>query len=289
MSRRPFVDTHVHFNDLSHDKLVWTWLQPGAGHGLIENPEGYKHQKYTSREFAGETRFANVTKVIHVQAALGTPDPVAETAWLEEMADETGWPDAIIGEVFLSDPDVDSVLERHAAHPRVRGVRDLNGAPQAGDHAFEKGYARLAEYAMMCALAPTYEEMPQVQSLAERHPETILILEHAGMPLRRDADYFDAWRRAIDEISRAENVLMKISGLGMCEPQWTAESLRPWIQECIEAFGSQRCFFGTNWPVDRLFSSYTDVVDAYATAVSELSEPEQAALFSANAERWFRI
>ena len=59
--------------------------------------------------------------------------------------------------------------------------------------------------------------------------------------------------------------------------------------ECIEAFGTRRSFFGTNWPVDRLASSYGDVVDAYAAIVEGFSTEEQTALFSGNAERVFRI
>jgi predicted TIM-barrel fold metal-dependent hydrolase len=75
----------------------------------------------------------------------------------------------------------------------------------------------------------------------------------------------------------------------MCDPRWTADSIRPWVMGCIEAFGVQRCVFGTNWPVDRLFSSYDPIVDAYATIISGFSQDEQEALFSRNAERLYRI
>jgi predicted TIM-barrel fold metal-dependent hydrolase len=75
----------------------------------------------------------------------------------------------------------------------------------------------------------------------------------------------------------------------MCDPNWTVESWRPWVSSCIELFGVERSFFGTNWPVDRLFSSYPDVIDAYEELISEYSPDEQAALFSGNAERIFKI
>jgi predicted TIM-barrel fold metal-dependent hydrolase len=91
------------------------------------------------------------------------------------------------------------------------------------------------------------------------------------------------------EAAGAPNTVVKISGLGMCDPRWTVDSIRPWVEACIEAFGVERSFFGTNWPVDRLYSSYGDVVDAYAELVAGYSEPEQTALFSGNAERIFRI
>jgi predicted TIM-barrel fold metal-dependent hydrolase len=90
-------------------------------------------------------------------------------------------------------------------------------------------------------------------------------------------------------LAGAPNVVCKISGLGMCDNQWTVESIRPWVLACIESFGTERSFFGTNWPVDRLYSSFGDVVDAYATIISDFTEAEQTALFSGNAERIFRI
>ena len=47
--------------------------------------------------------------------------------------------------------------------------------------------------------------------------------------------------------------------------------------------------FGTNWPIDRLFSSYPDVLDSYARIIADFAPVEQEAMFSGNAERIFRI
>jgi predicted TIM-barrel fold metal-dependent hydrolase len=58
---------------------------------------------------------------------------------------------------------------------------------------------------------------------------------------------------------------------------------------CLEIFGIDRCIFGTNWPVDRLFSSFDPLIDAYAALISDLGETEQEMLFSKNAERIYRI
>jgi predicted TIM-barrel fold metal-dependent hydrolase len=97
------------------------------------------------------------------------------------------------------------------------------------------------------------------------------------------------WREGMRDAAGAPNVVCKISGLGMCDNAWTVDSIRPWVLECVEAFGTDRSFFGSNWPVDSLYSSYGDVVDAYEQIVADFSQDEQEALFSKNAERVFRI
>jgi predicted TIM-barrel fold metal-dependent hydrolase len=75
----------------------------------------------------------------------------------------------------------------------------------------------------------------------------------------------------------------------MCDHRWTVDSLRPWVLTCVELWGPRRSFFGTNWPVDRLFSSYGDVVAAYAELLSGSSESERRDLFTGNARRIFRL
>ena len=69
----------------------------------------------------------------------------------------------------------------------------------------------------------------------------------------------------------------------------TADSIRPYVLHCIETFGINRSFFGSNWPVDWLFSSYDTLVDADHEITVDFTENEQAALFSKNAEAIYNI
>jgi predicted TIM-barrel fold metal-dependent hydrolase len=147
----------------------------------------------------------------------------------------------------------------------------------------------LAELGLVCCDDPLVEHMPAMAKLAGRHPGVTLVIDHAGFPRRRDAEYFEEWRAGMRALAAAPSTVVKISGLGMCDHSWTVDSLRPWVLACIEDFGVERSFFGTNWPVDRLYSSYGDVLDAYAQIVAELSPDEQHALFTGNAKRVFRL
>jgi predicted TIM-barrel fold metal-dependent hydrolase len=91
------------------------------------------------------------------------------------------------------------------------------------------------------------------------------------------------------ELARSDNVMCKISGLGMRDPRWTVDGLRPWVVGAIEIFGTERCFFGTNWPVDRLYSSYPDLVRAYLELIDGFTVEEQSAMLVQNAERVYGI
>ena len=97
------------------------------------------------------------------------------------------------------------------------------------------------------------------------------------------------WRRELASLAEAPNVIVKVSALGMGDQRWTLDSMRPLVLHCIEAFGVERSIFGTNWPVDRLFSSYPRRHRRLRPDHRRLLAAEQAAMFSGNAERYFRI
>jgi 3-phosphoshikimate 1-carboxyvinyltransferase len=92
-------------------------------------------------------------------------------------------------------------------------------------------------------------------------------------------------------LGEAENVACKISGFGMVDHDWTIESIRPWVLHCIEAFGVERSMFGTNWPVDILYSSYLRQIDAYRLILARegFSSDDQEKLLYRNAEKFYRI
>jgi predicted TIM-barrel fold metal-dependent hydrolase len=290
MADLPFVDTHVHFWDLQRPDLRYSWLQRGVLHPILGNIEEIKLPLFDAARFQAETAQANVTKIVHVQAALGIEDPVNETRWLQEQADAIGLPHAIVAHADLKDPDLERELERHAeASSLLRGIRDFSEGDFLVDPAFERGFARLAKHGLVCDLDCQWQDMPKARDLAARHPDTPVVLDHAGFPLERTPEYLAHWRRGISALAEADNAICKISGLGMCDNNWTVDSIRPWFEHCVEAFGIQRCVLGTNWPVDRMYSNYGTVLDAYAQIAAQYTPDEQVALFSANAERLFAI
>lgn len=289
MAELPFVDTHFHLHDLKHPDLKYSWLEWDAVHGYLGNIDAIKPIHYWIEDYIAEIRFANVPKAIHVQAALGIKDPVKETEWVQAFADKTGYPHGIIAECHLQDADAAQVLERQVAYPNVRGIRDFGRGDYLVDPAWQAGFKLLSRHNLVYCLDTRHEFFPQVKSLAHKVPETSICVDHAGFPRERSHEYFKAWQAGIKELGKSENVWMKVSGLGMGDHLWTVDSIRPYVMSSIEAFGTDRLVFGTNWPVDRMYSSYPDVINAYAEIIRGFSKDEQRAMFSGNAERLFRI
>jgi predicted TIM-barrel fold metal-dependent hydrolase len=285
----PFADSHVHFYDLRNRALRYEWLTPEAADPELGDHSAIKSARYWADDFVAETRFQNVEKVIHVQAALGSADPVEETRWLQDFIERLGIPDGIVGGVNLAADDAAEVVARHAEYSHMCGIRDLRYDDYLRDEAWLRGYASLEHHGLVCCDDPALEDFGLARRLADRFPGITLCIDHAGYPRERSPEYFERWRRGLSEIAAAENTVIKISGLGQCDHGWTVESIRPWVLTCIELFGTERSFFGTNWPVDRLFSSYGDVVAAYALIISGFTPEEQRALFLDNAVRIFGL
>ena len=290
MSRPPFTETHVHFHDLRPQQLHYSWLLPGAPEDEDLGDYGaIRSERYWADDFLAEVRFQNVERVVHVQSAIGIEDPVEETRWLQAFADRLGAPHGVVAYADLAAPDAREQLERHLEFPVLRGIRDLRYDDYATEPDWERGYALLGEFDLVCCDDPLLEHVPAVAAVAERNPEVTLCIDHALFPRRRDDEYFAEWLGALRTLAAVPSTVVKISGLGMCDHEWTVDSLRPWVRACIEEFGVERSFFGTNWPVDRLYSSYGDVLDAYAEIIADLSADEQHALFTENAKRVFRL
>jgi predicted TIM-barrel fold metal-dependent hydrolase len=224
-----------------------------------------------------------------VQAAIGIADPVEETRWLQEQADRAGFPHGIVGHCNLAGDDAAEVLARHLEYANFRGVRDFGEGDWLADPTWRKHYGLLAQDDLVFCIDVPLGDMGRARGLADEHDQVVMSVDHAGFPRERTDAYFEQWKKGMAELAGAPNTVVKISGLGMCDNRWTVDSLRKWVLTCIELFGVERSFFGTNWPVDRLYSSYGDVVDAYDEITSDFTAAERTALFSGNAERIFRV
>ena len=290
MSDLEFTDTHVHFYDLRDPGLHYSWLVPDAEEDPdLGNHDALKAVRYWADDFIAESRLAGTTKAVHVQAAIGIEDPVEETRFVQGFADRLGFPLTIVAFCDLTSGDAERVIERHVEYPGVCGIRDLRYDDYLTDPRWERGYALLERHGLVCCDDPLVPVMGDAVKLVERYPSITYCIDHTGFPRRRDPEYFEEWKRGMRSLAALDHTVVKISGLGMCDHRWTVDSIRPWVLECIDAWGVERSFFGTNWPVDRLFSSYTDVIQAYRQIIADFSRDEQVALFSGNADRIFRL
>jgi predicted TIM-barrel fold metal-dependent hydrolase len=157
--------------------------------------------------------------------------------------------------------------------------------PQWREH-----FALLRRYGLSFDLQLYPSQMEEAAALARAHADTLLVVNHAGMFVDRDSVAgYRAWREGMRLLAACPNIAVKISGLAMFDHHWTVESLRPYVLETIDTFGVERAMFASNFPVDRLFGSYTDWWRAYASIVDDASEAEKDALFRRNAERYYRI
>ena len=289
MAEIPFVDTHFHLYDMKRPELRYSWLERDAIYGFLGNIDALKAQHYWIDDYLAEIRFSNVPKAVHVQAALGVSDPVNETKWLQTFADATGYPHGIVAECHLADPDAAEVLDRHSGYANVRGIRDFGNGRYLVDTAWRGGFRRLKRHNLVVCIDTRIQHFDDLMDLATSFPDTMICVDHCAIPEARDEGYFKRWSTAMRALARAENILMKISGLGMMDRRWTIELLRPWVLGSIEAFGVDRVIFGSNWPVDRMFSSYPDLINAYAKIISGFTTEEQTEMFSRNAEKLFGI
>ena len=287
----PFIETHHHLWEFG--RFPYHWLQdPGTDvHNAMLGPYKLIRTDWGPARFFREFHGQNVVKSVHVEGDSGAPDPVDETAWLDRVAREYGMPNAIVAYCDLGADDAEAQLERHMeASALMRGVR-IRVHPDEHGEAFTRGYRALGRLRLSYDLNASPGKLLAGRATARAFSEVQVILCHAGFPTQRDDDYFDLWRGEMSAFAEADNVACKISGLGMVDHDWTVQSLRKWVLHCVEAFGVERCMFGTNWPVDILYATYLEQVDAYRVILAEagFSRQDQEQLLYRNAERFYRI
>ena len=160
----------------------------------------------------------------------------------------------------MQSPDVEGTIERHVEYANFRGLRDFAQGDYLVDPDFHRGYALLEKYNLVYDLDVFWESMHKAAAMAAKFPNINLVVDHAGFPQERTAEYFYNWQKGIAEFRGMDNVYMKISGLGMGDHmagrKWTLDTIKPWVECCLEVFGVERSFFGTNWPVDKDYSTY---------------------------------
>ena len=298
MNDLPIIDAHHHFWDLNMGRHPWLCgderipFRYGDYSAICRN--------YLVEDYQRDTERHNVVKTVHMEAEWVNNDPVGETQWLHQLHDETGYPHAVIGQAWFAREDIAEVLAGHAGYPLVRSVRQkpaaassperfVAGAPGSmADPAFRAGYRHLANHGLHYDLQTPWWHLGEAADLARDFPDTLIILNHTGLPADRSAQGLAGWRAGMERFADQPNTMVKISGIGVPGERWSVELNRDVVRQTIEIFGVERAMFASNFPVDGLCGSFDEIFSGFKEISAPLGAAAQAALFHDNATRVYR-
>ena len=121
-------------------------------------------------------------------------------------------------------------------------------------------------------------------------PGLVTVVEHAGWLRSDSVEERQLWDDGLSALADVgPNVVCKISGLTMPLATMAAEVVRPWIERCIELFGTDRCMFASNFPVDSVHGTFDDLYTGFTTVTEGLDDAARDQLFAGTAERIYRL
>ncbi len=285
------IDAHHHLWNLT--QVNYPWLMAKGVERFFGDPAPIQRD-YLIEEFRQDA--TGFSGSVHIQVGAG--DAWEEAAWVQSVADvASDWPMAQVASCDLTSGDLANTLDRFQTLPSLRGLRQIVGrAPgedaQTGTNAlltdprFSQGLKAISERGLSFDLQLIPELYADMARVLDQAPETAVALCHAGSPHDRSDAGLKDWTNRLKDLSDRPQITCKLSGLGMFDHGWTAESIRPIVETCLDQFGPDRCMFGSNFPVDSLYSDYRTIVRAIEEIVPSVMH---AAVFHDTAAKFYAL
>jgi len=315
----PICDPHHHFWDFRAERIPYDRYllhelaaDVNSGHNIrstvfVEARSMYRTDGIENLRSVGEVEFV---QGLAAASASGLYGPTRAAA-------------AIIGAADISLGEaVEPILEAlQAASPnRFRGVRraatwdphpDVENRAENGllaDPNFETGAQLLARKGLILENTIYFPQLPDLAAFANKVPELTIVLNHIGGLYRvgpyanRDNEVLPEWQAGITAVAGCPNIYLKLGGVG--QPRYgfdwhtwekpigsedLAQALSPLMTYCIDQFGPDRCMFESNFPPDKVSSSYNVLFNAFKRLSRGYSSSERAALFHDTAVKVYNI
>ncbi|QRM57401.1 amidohydrolase family protein [Sinorhizobium sp. BG8] len=290
------VDAHFH---------IWRqkdlpWLN-GPMVPRIFGPYEPIMRDYPITEYLGDLQGEGVEKAVYVQTNWTRDDYEKEVAWVSETANEYGWPHAIVGYADMTVKDVRPQLDRLKAYPLMRGVRmqlhwhDVPeyrfaaSARQVIDPAVSRNVAHLKNYGLSFDLQLFPGQMEDGAQLVADNPGTDFILTHAGMLVDDRPATVDAWHQGLCRFAGMDNFHAKLSGLGTFVHANDPTLVQRIIDDAIDILGSEHLMFGSNFPIEKLWTDYRTLLTTHKQAVDGHGVIDMENIFRKTATRVYRL
>jgi L-fuconolactonase len=276
----PVLDSHVH---------LWS-LNDGESHPI----RGKIHALW--RDFSEEDlatlqdgcggRGAIVIQAMHT--ATETERLLRQAEGSSRLLGVVGWADPL-------DPALPDLIQRYRRFARFVGVRAAPADAFSSDWLDHPQSARAFRWfeANHCPvdILQRVENLPRARAFLRRFPGLRVVLNHAGRPAVM-AGFDTSWQREMQAFARETTVTVKCSGLvERAGIEWSSDTIKPWVAALLEAFGTKRVMFATNWPVMTIGANYSLWVRTLQSILEELGldEVERHDIMGGNAATAYRV
>ena len=293
----PIIDAHHHI--WRQDDLPWL---AGEMVPRIFGPYEAIRRDYPAEEYVADARRCGITGSVYVQANWPLDRSVDEVRWLAEVHRATGWPTAVVGSADLYDAGAVEVLREQAAlTPLVRGTRLQLHWHERPEFRFAPAPDSLLDPVLMANLAVLEDlgwlfelqvfpgQMADAARLVSAFPRTTFVLVHAGMLVDTRAPTVAAWLAGMRALAEQPNVVVKLTGQGTFVHRVDPALIALVSGHVLDLFGPRRAMFGTNFPIEAIWTPMADLVDAWRDALAALPAEQQAWVFADNARRVYGL
>jgi len=277
------IDSHHHIWDLSVRPQTWMQgdeLKPISRTILID-------------ELEPELLKSGIDFTVIVQTVT-TPD---ETPELLDLALTHPKVCAVVGWVDLESEDIRPQLDKYLQHPggaKLVSLRDM--AQDKADPNWLlredviRNIHRIAEYDLSFDILTRPPQLAAAVEMVKRSPNNVFVLDHISKPYMAKGE-INPWADQISQISKFENVSVKVSGL-FTEANWSnwnQETFKPYLDHVLNSFTPSRMMFGSDWPVCLLAASYADTINLMENFIVSFSISEQESFWSGTAKRAYKL
>jgi predicted TIM-barrel fold metal-dependent hydrolase len=292
------VDAHHHI----WRKADLPWLA-GAVVPRIFGPYEPIQRDYLAGEYMAEAQGCGISAAVYVQANWPLDRSLDEVRWLRDVHAETGWPTAVIGSADLFDAGAAEVLRGQAAlTPLMRGTRlQLHwherpefrfaaGPDRMNDATFRRNIASLADLGWLFELQVFPRQMNDAARFVADFPDITFVLVHAGMLVDpADPHLVLEWKQGLRLLAEHPNVVVKLTGQGTFVHRVDQGLIELVTATCLDLFGADRCMWGTNFPIEKIWTDLPTLVSAWRQALAPYPPNIQRAVFFTTARRIYTL
>lgn len=273
------IDSHQHF-----------WKYEPVKHSWIDDNMSVIRKDFLPSDLKKVYIENGIDGCVSVQA----DQTLAETDFLLKLANQNDFIKGVVGWADLRGENIDSVLERYHGQKKLKGWRHV--VQGESDHNFLirpdflRGVSYLEKYDYTYDILIFPHQLGATLEFVKCFPHQKFVIDHIAKPYIKDG-FYAGWVALMKEIAKQENVHCKISGM-ITEADynnWTAEQLHPYMYLVLEAFGTERLMYGSDWPVCLVAGNYGQVKDIVANFIKALSSTEQNAIMGQNAIDFYNL